>query len=205
MKILYIGANWPQPWITAAGMRTVDLIKSFKKLGFNVNFFSIKKPNPYQTKAIECLDVNYGYIPLNNLKEFKKLVKDPEICVFETSRIEEMFGHMLYNHFPDCKRIIDTQDLHCLRLERKKWLAEGKTIEEIVDASLNFRDELTCREFAGILRSNSIILTSNYEKKIISTMFPEVNSVVLPFFYENSNIDKNQAKYSHNDSRQDFV
>ena len=36
-------------------------------------------------------------------------------------------------------------------------------------------------------------------------MFPEVNSVVLPFFYENSNIDKNQAKYSHNDSRQDFV
>ena len=99
MKILYIGANWPQPWITAAGMRTVDLIKSFKKLGFNVNFFSIKKPNPYQTKAIECLDVNYGYIPLNNLKEFKKLVKDPEICVFETSRIEEMFGHMLYNHF----------------------------------------------------------------------------------------------------------
>lgn len=205
MKLLYIGANWPQPWITAAGVRTIQLIKAFKKLQWEVDFLSIKKPNTYQTKTIEELDIKYSFVPLNNEKSFKELVKDPTVCLFETSRVEEMFSHMLYNNFPQCKRIIDTQDLHCLRLERKKTLEQGKNIKEVLKTELDWKDELTCREFAGILRSNSIILTSNYEKSLIYKLFPGVNSVVLPFFYEKKLIIRNQEEFSNNNRRNHFV
>lgn len=206
MKLVYIGANWPQPWITAAGLRTVELIKTFKSFELDLEFLSIKKPNPYQTQAIKALDVKFGYIALNNQKEFFKLVKDPQFCVFETSRLEEMFGHMIYNNFPKCQRILDTQDLHCLRLLRKKAVLEGKSMKEVLELQLDWKDELVCREFASILRSTSTILTSTHEENLIKSQFPYVNTVVLPFFYSNKQIDKHKALYvSANEKRKDFV
>ena len=80
MKVLYLGATWPQPWITAAGLRTVDLIKALKSLNYSIDFFSIKKPNPFQTQAIKVLDVNHSYMPLNDEKQFKSLTSSSGSC-----------------------------------------------------------------------------------------------------------------------------
>ena len=206
MKLVYFGANWPQPWITAAGLRTVELIKSFKSFDLDIEFLSIKKPNPYQIQAIQGLDVKFGYLAINNEKEFQQHVKDPQLCIFETARLEEMFSHMVYNNFPACKRILDTQDLHCLRLQRKKAVESGKSMSEVLNLQLDWRDEMVCREFAGILRSHSVILTSTYEKQLIHNVFPNTNLAVLPFFYENKQIAKHRHQYtSSNKNRRDFV
>lgn len=205
MKVLYLGATWPQPWITAAGLRTVDLIKALKSLNYSIDFFSIKKPNPFQTQAIKVLDVNHSYMPLNDEKQFKSLTSSPNICIFETSRLEEMFSHMLYKYYPNCFRILDTQDLHCLRLQRKAALLSNSTLEQVKNLQLDFHDELTCREFAGILRSHTTILTSTHEEKIVKNLFPGAKTVLLPFMYNNVEIKKHRKKYSGTQGRKNFV
>lgn len=205
MKLLYIGANWPQPWVTAAGLRTFDIIKSLIKIGYQVEFFTIKKPNVQQIKGIKTLDIRFGYLQANNDRHFQYIAKNPDVCIFDTARIEEMFGHKVYEYFPNCKRIIDTQDLHSLRLQRKKAVEEGKSMEEVVKLQLDWKDEMTCREFASILRSHSVITSSTYEIDLISKVFPHVNSVWLPFFYDDEMIAKNRVDYTSNNERQHFV
>lgn len=205
MKVLYLGATWPQPWITAAGLRTVDLIKAFKSFNYTIDFFSIKKPNPFQTQAIKVLDVNHSFMPLNDEKAFKSLTSSPDICIFETSRLEEMFSHMLYNYYPKCLRILDTQDLHCLRLQRKEALLKNSTLQQVKNLPIDFADERACKEFAGILRSHSTILTSTHEENIVKTLFPGVKSVLIPFMYNNIEIKKHRRNFSTIENRKNFV
>ena len=205
MKLLYLGATWPQPWITAAGLRTVDLVKAFKALDYEVEFFSIKKPNPYQMQAIKVLDVKHGFIPLNNEKDFRNLTQESDICIFETARLEEMFSHMVVKYYPNCKRIIDTQDLHCLRFQRKALLSQTTDLSLIKEMPLDFSQEDACREFAGILRSHSTILTSSHEQKMVSSLFPYSQTLLLPFLYKNKDIFKHREKFLGSSDRKNFV
>lgn len=116
--------------MTAAGVRTIGLINAFKEFGYSIKFLSIKKPNPSQIKWILDTQTEHHFCPINDENAFKSLVSDENLCIFETANIEQMFGHMVNTHLPDCKRILDTQDLHFLRKSREK-LVHTKSIDEI--------------------------------------------------------------------------
>lgn len=96
MKALYLGCNWPQPSITAAGVRTVGIMRALEGLGYRVKFVSAKKPNEFQLKTLMGLGVEFEYCENNSYGEFEKVFNDPEICIFDTFKAEEMFGHMVY-------------------------------------------------------------------------------------------------------------
>ena len=204
MKVLYIGANWPQPSVTAAGVRTIGLIQALKALGASVNFISIKKVNKYQTKDIEAQEIPFAYCPPNNPEEFQKHT-DAEVCIFETARLEEMFGHMIYYMNNKCKRVIDTQDLHSLRLTRQELVNTGTTPSAVVESQLDFKQDFIAREFACFMRSHASILTSAYEQKLVAEYFPFIHTQVIPFLYPNSLITKNKSWFSNPLKKSDFV
>ncbi|CAG9320393.1 unnamed protein product [Blepharisma stoltei] len=204
MRLLYIGATWPQPWVTAAGVRTIGLINAFKSFGYNVKFLSIKKENPSQIKGIEEVGVERHFCAANDEETFKSLTNEEDICVFETARVEEMFGHMVYQFLPACKRVIDTQDLHFLRLAREKMIND-KSIEQIKNIEINWKEEDVTREISAMLRSHSTILTSEFEQRLIQKHFPFIKTVCLPFFYSDQEINENSRKNCHLRYRDNFV
>jgi hypothetical protein len=44
----------------------------------------------------------------------------PSIVLFDRFMIEEQFGWRVAENCPNAVRILDTEDLHCLRLARQK-------------------------------------------------------------------------------------
>ena len=128
MKVVYIGASWPQPTMTAAGCRTVGMVQCLLNLGHKVTFMSYKKPNSSQMTAIRRTGVETQYCPPNDEAQFVAAVGQPDVCVMERFMTEEMFGHYLYAHCPGCVRVLDTQDLHCLRTQRETMAGRQATI-----------------------------------------------------------------------------
>mmetsp|Transcript_13516 Transcript_13516/g.25421 ORF Transcript_13516/g.25421 Transcript_13516/m.25421 type:complete len:132 (+) Transcript_13516:34-429(+) len=122
MKALYIGSTWPQPSVSAAGVRTLGLAGSLLRLGYSLKFLSIKKPNPSQMKEIGSLDVSY--CPLNDRQAFRAHLDGVSVVVMEKFTTEEAFSHFLFEDH-GVTRVLDTQDLHCLRLMRQELVASG--------------------------------------------------------------------------------
>lgn len=122
MKALYIGSTWPQPSVSAAGVRTLGLAAGLLKIGYSLKFLSIKKPNPSQMKELGGLDVDY--CPLNDKAAFKSHLQDVSVVVMEKFTTEEAFSHFLFDE-PGITRVLDTQDLHSLRLSRQRLVESG--------------------------------------------------------------------------------
>mmetsp|Transcript_13514 Transcript_13514/g.25413 ORF Transcript_13514/g.25413 Transcript_13514/m.25413 type:complete len:395 (+) Transcript_13514:34-1218(+) len=197
MKALYIGSTWPQPSVSAAGVRTLGLAGSLLRLGYSLKFLSIKKPNPSQMKEIGSLDVSY--CPLNDRQAFRAHLDGVSVVVMEKFTTEEAFSHF------GVTRVLDTQDLHCLRLMRQELVASGVHWKDAMKRPIDFRDSVACREFASILRSHLTVFCSSYEASLASHLFPSLNSAVLPFFYDDTLISELKDQHSGVKGRKHFV
>jgi hypothetical protein len=54
----------------------------------------------------------------------------PSIVLFDRFMIEEQFGYVAEN-CPNAVRILDTEDLHCLRLARQKAYKEKREFKTV--------------------------------------------------------------------------
>ncbi len=158
-KVLIIGLIWPEPEATAAGIRTIQIIKFFKEHGFHVTFSSSATKSVHSI-ALEEIGVNVVPIRLNH-ESFDHFIKElqPQIVVFDRFLTEEHFGWRVAEHLPDTIRIIDTQDLHSLRKSRENAFKEG--IQFTPDYWR--RQELTKREIASVYRSDLSLIISFFE------------------------------------------
>ena len=191
MNVAYIGASWPQPNTTAAGSRTIGLLKCLLRLGYQVTFLTYKKPNPSQMTAISQLPVATHYCPPNDEAHFQTVAGTPDICVFEKFPTEEMFSYQVHRLFPNCLRVLDTQDLHCLRTQRQA-LGQVSLAASKAHVPTLLGDEMACREIASIHRSDLVVYCSDYEVEVTKRLGVE-NGLVLPMFYESADIEKWKA------------
>jgi hypothetical protein len=117
---------------------------------------------------LESLGVTKKSIALN-CSSFDVFVKElnPTIVLFDRFMMEEQFGWRVAENCPDALRVLDTEDLHCLRLARQKAFKENRPF--ITDDLLV--EDVAKREIASILRCDVSLMISEYEIELLQTVF----------------------------------
>jgi hypothetical protein len=127
--LLIIGFVYPEPNSSAAGSRMLQLIQAFQDNDYRITLATTckKSDNAFDLKSIGVTVVE---IQLNH-SSFDAFIKslNPSIVLFDRFMTEEQFGWRVAEHCPDALRILDTEDLHCLRKARQKAFYSNKTIE----------------------------------------------------------------------------
>jgi glycosyltransferase involved in cell wall biosynthesis len=181
-KLLIIGFVWPEPNSSAAGGRMMQLISFFQQQGYQITFSSPALDSEFMVDLKEY-NVDKKSIALN-CSSFDSFVKElnPQIVLFDRFMIEEQFGWRVAENCPDALRILDTEDLHCLRLARQKAFKENR---EFSSSDL-FSEDVAKREIASILRCDLSLMISEYEMELLESVFKIDTAVLyyLPFLLE---------------------
>jgi glycosyltransferase involved in cell wall biosynthesis len=190
---------WPEPKSSAAGTRMLQLIELFQKQYYEVIFASAAQQSDFSFD-LKSINVVSEKIHLND-DGFDVFVKNlkPEIVLFDRYITEEQFGWRVHENSPTSIRILETVDLHCLRLERQNSVKKN---EDFHTANL-LQSDFAKREIASILRCDLSIMISSFEIEILKFIFKiDENSLYyLPLFYE----IKKPENLKNIDQRNDFV
>jgi glycosyltransferase involved in cell wall biosynthesis len=200
-KILIIGFVWPEPNSSAAGGRMIQLIESFQSEGAKITFASTASDSDFMLDVRE-LGIEKISIELNNAS-FDEFVRqlNPSIVLFDRFMIEEQFGWRVAKECPDALRILDTEDLHCLRSARQLAWKENR---KFTDSDLNC--EIAKREIASIYRCDLSLIISKFEMRLLTDYFgiPSNLLLLLPFLLDP--IDEViKANWKSFEERQHFI
>lgn len=201
-KLLIIGTVWPEPNSSAAGGRMLQLISIFQDQGFEVTFAS---PSLDSDFMIDLTTLNVQKTPISlNCSSFDAFAKElnPAVVLYDRFMMEEQFGWRIAENCPNALRILDTEDLHCLRKARQKAFKEKRdfTLTDL------FKEEVAKREIASILRCDLSLMISEYEIKLLKDTFKidEALLYYLPFLLEPVSFSMIQKLPSFED-RKDFI
>jgi len=182
-KILIIGFVWPEPNSSAAGSRMMQLIELFQKQNWKVHFATTATETNHMVDLNEFGVVTHK-IQLNH-DSFDEYIEglQPNVVLFDRFMIEEQFGWRVAEQCPDAIRVLDTEDLHCLRKTRQE--AFKKEIKFTTDRLLS--SEIAKRELASIYRCDISLIISTYEMQLLKEIFKVYDSLLcyLPFLIEN--------------------
>ena len=198
--VFIIGSVWVEPNSSAAGSRMLQLITSFLSQGWRVTFGTVSQKN-LNSIDLSKLGVQEVRLELNSTS-FDEFIIDlkPTIVVFDRFITEEQFGWRVVEYCPKAIRVLDTEDLHCLRKTRHEALK--KEIEFSNEMLLN--SESSKREIAAIYRCDISLIISTFEMKLLKEVFKIDKSLLyhLPFLFDK--IDENNS-WKPYDERHHFV
>ncbi len=201
-SVLIIGFVWPEPNSSAAGGRMMQLISLFQKQGFTITFASPAQDSDFMVD-LSLYKVKKETIALN-CSSFDAFVKQlqPSIILFDRFMMEEQFGWRVAENCPTAVRILDTEDLHCLRLARQKAFKEKREFKT-VDL---LHEEVAKREIASILRCDLSLMISEYEIELLTKIFKLDNSLLhyLPLLVDSEAIP-DLGKLPSFEERLDFI
>lgn len=162
MRSLLIGKTWPEPASTAAGRRTLDILRVLQMLG-DVHVASPAQPTEFSL-TLEPLGMTGHDIAVNDDAFDDWLTRlAPDIVVFDRYMMEEQFGWRVQTVCPNAVRVLDTSDLHCLREAREAAL--------LSDQPLNLFNDTALRELAAIVRCDLTLMVSPVEMQILIEQF----------------------------------
>ncbi|CDF79751.1 glycosyltransferase (GT4) [Formosa agariphila KMM 3901] len=201
VDVLIIGFVWPEPKSSAAGSRMMQLIEAFQLQNYQITFASPSSKSE-QSADLNALGIKEKTIELNH-SSFDDFITElnPDIVLFDRFMMEEQFGWRVTECCPKAIKILDTEDLHCLRKGRQQAY---KDQVEFSDAYL-FSD-LAKREIASIYRCDINIMISEVEMDILTQKFkvPEDLLLYVPFMLETISENTQQGVPTFNE-REDFV
>ncbi len=201
-NILVIGFVWPEPNSSAAGTRMEQLLVLFQQWGWKVTYATPAMESDFMID-LGAIGVEKKAIKLN-CSSFDDFVQElnPTMVFFDRFLMEEQFGWRVAEFCPKALRILDTIDLHCLRLSRQKAFKEKRKFE--------FHDllteEISKREIASILRCDLSIMVSEVEMDLLQNTFKIDPNLLyyLPLF-----LDPISEEESNNwlpfEERKDFI
>jgi hypothetical protein len=172
-KLLIIGFVWPEPQSSAAGSRMIQLISAFKSRDYVITFASSSLKND-RSFSLDELGISQKAIELNS-SSFDKFVKklNPDVVLFDRFMTEEQFGWRVEEQCPKALRILDTEDLHCLRKGREQSYMDGKPFNRYY-----LFNETAKREIASIYRCDLSLIISEVEMEILINQF-KINEELL--------------------------
>jgi glycosyltransferase involved in cell wall biosynthesis len=201
-KLLIIGFVWPEPNSSAAGGRMMQLISFFKSQGYQITFSSPALDSDFM---VDLNDYQVGKKGITlNCSSFDLFIKElnPDIVLFDRFMIEEQFGWRVAENCPNALRILDTEDLHCLRLARQKAFKENR----IFITSDLLTEDSAKREIASILRCDLSLIISEYELELLETVFKIDQSLLYYLPIIANDIDANYLKeLPPFEERQNFI
>ena len=201
-SLLIIGAVWVEPNSSAAGKRMLQLIAQFLERDYKITFAAASQKNE---KAIDLisLGIDEVAIELNNAS-FDVFVKElqPNIVLFDRFMMEEQFGWRVAENCPKALRILDTEDLHCLRKTRELCAKQQRTFS--IDQLL--KQDITKREIAAILRCDFSLIISTFEMELLKNTFKIADTILmyLPFLFDEITAE-HQKKWKPFEERAHFI
>ena len=165
-KLLIIGKVWPEPNSSAAGTRMMQLIALFLANNLDIVFASPAADSEFMAD-LEKIGVRRRQIEINS-ESFDRFIEElqPDMVLFDRFTSEEQFGWRIADHCHNALRILDTEDLHCLRAARQ--LAQKEKREFSLS---DLHSEIAFREIASIYRSDVSLIISQFELKILNEHF----------------------------------
>jgi len=201
-NLLIIGFVWPEPNSSAAGTRMEQLLLLFKEWRWKVTFASPAMESDFMID-LEAIGVEKKSIALN-CSSFDEFIHElnPTMVFFDRFLMEEQFGWRVAEICPNALRILDTIDLHCLRLSRQKAFKEKRDF----DINDLLTEEISKREIASILRCDCSIMVSEFEMDLLKNTFKIDASLLyyLPLLLEPLSKDEIQ-NWLPFEERKDFI
>ncbi|MCK0191105.1 glycosyltransferase family 4 protein [Arenibacter sp. F20364] len=201
-KILIIGYVWPEPNTTAAGGRMLQLIHFFLTQGYGITFASTAAESDF-SYDLNSLGVSKKAILLNH-SSFDTFIKqlNPNMVLFDRFMTEEQFGWRVVENAPNALRILDTEDLHSLRISRQ--LAYKKSVPFTEQFWLE--QDQTKREIASIYRCDLSLIISLYEMELLKRTIKMDDGLLLhlPIMFDAID-DEKQNNWLQFDQKKDFV
>lgn len=200
-KILIIGFVWPEPNSSGAGTRMMQLIELFQEQNWNITFASAAADSEFMFD-ITSIGVKKVAIAIND-SSFDTFIQElnPSIVLFDRFIVEEQFGWRIAQNCPNALRILDTIDLHTLRLARQKASKEKKEFQPS-----DLYSETAKREIASILRCDVSLLISEIEIEILQNHFKIDAKILyyLPFLVDSID-EKTIENLPKFHERKDFI
>lgn len=197
-RVLIIGLVWPEPVSSAAGTRMVQLVNSFLSTDYEVYFASAASKGEFSYN-LNQIGVKEQEIRLND-QSFNVFVQEinPGIVIFDRYMTEEQYGWRVQQECPDAIKILDTEDLHCLRYARQEALKTGNPLYIFTDTAK--------REIAAILRCDLSLIISETEMDILKDQFRIDPSLTyyLPFL-EDELTEETISQWKTFENREGFV
>ncbi|MEZ4978790.1 MAG: glycosyltransferase [Chitinophagales bacterium] len=184
--VLIIGLVNPEPESSAAGSRLLQILLFFKKINYRVVFATSANASSFSVD-LKALAIEHFSIELNS-ESFDAFLTtiNPNIVLFDRFITEEQFSWRVAKQCPNALRILDTEDLHCLRLARQEALKQNLAFTE----SSLLNSDLSKREIASIYRSDLSLIISEYEMQILKEVFrlPPTLLHYLPLMLDESKL-----------------
>lgn len=172
-KILVIAYVWPEPNSSAAGSHMLSILRLFKQQNWQVAFATPAEPSAHAVD-LSSEGITSQSIALN-CDSFDAYIVEyqPDIVLFDRFMMEEQFGWRVEKNCPSALKILDTEDLQCLRNARYQAHKEGREMTKE-----DLYSDLAKREIAAILRSDISLIISFYEMELLQHTF-NVNASLL--------------------------
>lgn len=180
-KILAIGYVWPEPNSSAAGSHMMSILRLFKSQDWQVEFATPAQETEHMVDlASEGITSQSIQLNCDSFDEYVTELQ-PDMVMFDRFMMEEQFGWRVEKCCPTAVKILDTEDLQCLRNARHQAV---KADREMTKADL-FGD-LAKREIAAILRCDLSLIISSYEMDLLVREFNVDASLIhhLPFMVD---------------------
>lgn len=178
MNVLIISTVWVEPSSSAAGSRMLQLLKIFIEQGWEVVYATTAGVSTYAFDLSQ-LGVRTVQIQVND-SSFNAFAKacDPKLVLFDRFMSEEQFGWRITEMCPSALKVLDTEDLHCLRKARELAVKQDRDFE-----TGDLISEVAKREIASIYRCDLTLMISNYEMRLLQDFFkvPATLLVYIPF------------------------
>lgn len=173
-----IAKNWPEPASTAAGRRTLDLLRLLQSGGYQITVASPAEPTPFQQDlarehiATQRIAVNDSAFD-NWLLGLK-----PDLVIYDRYVMEEQFGWRVREQCPNAMTLLDTSDFHALREARQTAVQKGTIF--------NLFGQTLMRELAAMARCDLVLMISRVEIELLRSQcqFPEQALLYLPFLVD---------------------
>jgi len=198
-KVLVIGYVWPEPNSSAAGTHMMSLLNAFRAQNWDVEFATPAQRTDHMVN-LDDFGITSQSIALN-CDSFDEYVKayNPDMVMFDRFMMEEQFGWRVDKHCPNAIKILDTEDLQCLRNARHEAF---KGEREFTTSDLH--SDIAKREIAAILRCDLSLIISSYEMSLLNSVFKIEPSLLhhLPFMVDLSSLPTSTKTF---EQRQHFM
>ena len=180
-KVLIIGYVWPEPNSSAAGSHMMSILRQYTQQNWQVEFATPSQPTDHMIDlSIEGISSKQITLNCDSFDQYI-LEYQPDIVMFDRFMMEEQFGWRVEKNCPKALKVLDTEDLQCLRHARHQAIKAGR---EMTQADL-FGD-LAKREIAAILRCDISLIISSFEMDLLTNSFKVDQRVLhhLPFMID---------------------
>ena len=192
-KVLIIGYVWPEPNSSAAGCHMMSILRLFRQQDWHVEFATPAQTTDHMID-LSSEGISSQSIALN-CDSFDAYISDyqPNIVMFDRFMMEEQFGWRVDKHCPNALKILDTEDLQCLRHARH---SAHKSKREMTQQDL--LSDIAKREIAAILRCDISLIISSFEMELLTDTFKIDAHLLhhLPFMIDLASLPNTTPSFS---------